>query len=828
MSRLPLWLKLAWLGARAPELHVLFAALVIAAAAISTVGAFADRVRGALDRESGQLLAADLAVIADHPIPPAVVEAARKRGLTTVDLVAFPSMLVHGDTVQLAEIKAVSPGYPLRGALRIASTPIAADVQATGIPPAGELWAEPSLLARLGAKIGDTVQVGSSSLRIAAVLRREPDSAFELFNIAPHALLAIADIPATGLIQPGSRVSYRLLASGPAAALEAFRNAISGTLGRGERIEGIRDARPEVRATLERSDRFLGLAAVLAVVLSAVAVGVSTRRFVQRQYDPCAVMRCMGATQGRLLRLYLARFALLALAGSIAGCTVGYVAQHVLASSLATLYTVELPPAGWTPAMQAVLAVCSLLFGFALPPLLTLRDVPTLRVLRRDLGPPSATSWAGYLIGFASLCGLIVWRAGEWRLAAYVLGGLAGALVVAALLALALLALAGGLRARTAGTWRYGIAAMRRRAGTSVAQTVALALGLMALLLLTFVRGDLLSSWQSRLPPDAPNRFVINIQPDQVEAVRAFFASRRVVEPELYPMVRGRLVAIRDAPVDVQRYDDVRTRRLAEREFNLSWARTLRADNVVTAGQFSGRAEKPGFSVEEGIAQRLGIAVGDRLTFDVAGTPVSATVTSLRKLDWDSFKVNFFVVASPGLLDAATTSYITSFHLPIGQEKLIDELVRRFDNLTVVDAAAIVRQVQEMTAQVARALEFVFLFSLGSGIVVLFAAMIATQDERLRETALLRTLGARGRQILGSQVAEFVALGTIAGLVGSTGAVGIGYVVATRVLAVGFRFDPLVPLVGIVGGIAAIVLTGLATTRSLLRIAPLEALRRFV
>jgi putative ABC transport system permease protein len=829
VSRRPLWWRMLRRDFRAGELRVLVLALVIAVTGVSTVGFFSDRVAAALEAESSALLAGDLALLSDHPSSPAFAEEALRRRLEVARTVAFPSMLLHGERTQLAEVKWVAPGYPLRGVMATAPDTTSEATSAAGVPERGELWVEASLLARLGVRPGDRVQLGDGTFRIGKVLKREPDVAFNFFNIAPHAVARIDDLDATGLVQPASRISYRVLFAGRPADVESFRRWAETRVGRGERLEGVRDARPEVRATLDRAGRFLGLAALMSVLLAAVAVSLATRRYIERHYDGCAVMRCLGATQATLLRLYLAQFAVLAIAGGLAGVAVGYLAQAVLGSWLSGLAGVSLPAPGVVAALQGLLAGAILLFGFAAPPLLRLRGVPALRVLRRDLDAPGGGDALAYAVGIGALVALAFWRAGDARLGAYVVASVAVALLVAAGSAAGLLALAARARSRLGGSVRYGLAAMRRRPASSIAQIVALSLGIMALLLLTLVRSDLMTSWRTRLPADAPNRFVINIQPDQVEDFRAFFAQRGWKPPEILPMVRGRLTRIGDHAVSAGDYPDLRLKRLVEREFNLSWAAEPRPDNEIVAGRWwsAGPAREPEFSVEQGIARDFDLHVGDRLTFDVAGTPVSARISNLRKLDWDSFRVNFFVIASPGTLDSLPASFITSFHLAAGGEPEVDALVKRFPNLTVIDAGAIVHQIQEITAQVARAIEFVFLFSLLAGLAVLYAAIAATQDERRHESAVMRTLGARTAQLVRGQLAEFAALGLLAGAVASVAAMAAGYWISVRVLSVPYRLDPWIPLLGMGGGVFGVGLAGYLGTRAVARVAPIAALRRY-
>ncbi|MBL8510545.1 MAG: FtsX-like permease family protein, partial [Betaproteobacteria bacterium] len=717
MKKLSLALRLLRRNAQSAEARVLFFALFIAVASITTVSFFADRVALALNQQANELIAADVVVITDKPTPDRYRDEAVRLKLKTVESISFPSMVAGdvdlGQGVNLADLKAVSDGFPLRGKLRIADQPGQVDRVAESIPAPGTVWVPEVLLARLNMQVGDTLRVGALKLRIAAVLTKEPDSVLDYFGIAPRVLLNQQDVAATRLIQVGSRVTYRLMLAGERQAIGEYAEAFKGTLSRGERLETVRDSRSEVRVALERAQRFLGLAALLSVVLASVAVALAARRFSRKQLDGAAVMRCLGATEADIFLLNVWQFVALGLIACLLGVAAGFVAQTGLAAILGQFFTVALPAPSWVPAAQGTAIGLVLLLGFTLPPLLSLRKVPTLRVLRRDLDPFDGAATLAYVLGFITLASLIVWRAGDVRLGLYAVAGFVVALGAFALAGWLLIRIAAKLRGATSGSWRYGIANMSRHAGGSLVQIMSLGLGIMAVLMLTLVRSDLISQWQGSLKADMPNRFLINVQGDQLEAVRAYFAERGMTTPDLYPMVRGRLVAINDKKVIPAAYPDEPTKRLSEREFNLSWATRLQADNKIVFGDFwkEGDTTKQ-FSVEESIAKSLNIKVGDSLTYDIAGSRFSAAVTSIRKVEWDSFKPNFYVIASPGVLDSYPASYITSFHLAPGNEKLVNGLVQRFPNLSVIDMTAIMNQVRTITDQVANAVSYVFIFAL--------------------------------------------------------------------------------------------------------------------
>lgn len=817
--------RLLWRDGRAGELHLIGAAVVIAVAAVTTVGFFTDRVHQALNRQANQLLGGDLVLVADRPLPLEFERAAFRLDLATTRTMRFLSMARRGEKNLLTDIKAVSKGYPLRGEVRVADGLYGPDRAAREPPAPGTVWIDERLATGLGVAAGEQIGLGEISLRVAAILTQDPDSVIGFLNAAPRLLMNGADVGATGLVQPASRIRYRLQIAGEDARIGAFRAWAAGRLPPGSRLEGIGDARPEIRAALERAEKFLGLAALVSVVLAAVAISLAARRFLQRHLDGCAMMRCLGATQGALVRLHLVHFALLGCIAAGLGGAIGGLAQQGLAYSLGTLIAVTLPAPSWLPALQGAAAGLLLLLGFAMPPLAGLGHVSTLRVLRRELGAPRGMGLASYSAGAAVIAGLIFWKAADAWLGAYVLGVFSAAMIAAGALVWVLLKLMAGVRGGV--TWRFGVANLRRRTLGSIIQVVALALGIMALLTLTLVRSGLLAAWKDSLAPDAPNRFIINIQPDQLEPMNRFFAARGIALPRVFPMVRGRLVALNGRRVSPGDYADERARRLVDREFNLSWATGLQADNRIVAGRWWGEeaARKNQFSIERGIAETLGIKLGDVLTYDVAGSTVEAVVTSLRKVDWDTFNVNFFVIAPPGLLEGFPASHITSFHLPAGRAGVLDALVKEFPNFLVIDVAQVMTQVRRIMDQVARAVQFVFLFTLAAGVIVLYAAIAATLDERLFQATIMRTLGASRAQLARANLAEFAVIGAFAGTVAAAGASVLSAVLARKFLNLSYAPGFEVWITGVACGSLGVALAGYLGARKVVNVAPLQVLR---
>jgi putative ABC transport system permease protein len=817
---------------RAGELRFLLIALIVAVAALSSVGFFVDRMRNGLNRDAHQLLGADLVIRADQPINAAWRKEAERRRLTLAETIVFPSMAGAGEgdqaTAQLASIKAVSPGYPLRGNLKLAQAD-GTDVVTRDIPAAGTVWVDANLLSAQNLAVGSPLKLGDKVFTIARVIAAEPDRGASFMNFAPRVMLSIADLASTGLVQNGSRVSYRLLVAGPPAEANAFQRWIEQHIERdnikGVRLESLETGRPEMRATLDRAEQFLSLVGLLSAMLAAVAVAMAARRFMLRHVDACAMLRCLGLTQNQVTSLYLIEFLLIGLAGSLIGALAGFAAHFVLLEWLGRLVTNDLPPASFLPALQAVATGLVLLVGFAIPPILQLRNVPHNRVIRREQDAPQPMTLATYGLGLLAFVGLLLWQAGNLRLglltAAGFLGGFAAFALVGWLGLKSLRALRGTIDHPS---WRFAVTALQRRPGASVVQIVALALGLMALLLLTVIRGDLVDAWRQSTPPDAPNQFMLNIQPDQKADIEKNLTRNGIAAPTLYPMIRGRLIRINDTPVTGETYVEDRARRLVDREFNLSTMRELPPQNVITAGRWYDDS-KPEASVEEGLAKTLNLKLGDRLMFDIGGQSVEAPVTSFRKLEWGSMRVNFFVILNPKTMADMPQTWITAFKLPPGKNGVVNSLVRDFPNLTVVDIGSVVKQIQGVIDQVVSAVEFLFLFTLASGLLVLYAALVGSQDERMREAGLLRALGATRKQLSQAQWIEFMLIGGLAGALAATGAAAVGWALARYVFKFEWSFSPIVWLAGLAVGAACAFIGGWIGLRNVLNQPPLQTLR---
>lgn len=812
---------------RDPDLRILTFAILIAVAAVSAVSFFTDRIQQLINLQAAELLAADLKITSPDPLPDRFLQKAEDMSLNTAQFMTFPTVALHQGRTTLAQVKAVNAGYPLRGQLTVAQRAFGPETTTTAVPPLGKIWVETRLLNELKLTVGNHLNIGYLSLEIERVLTLEPDRSGQLFQLTPRILMNLADVDKTGLITLGSRVNYHLLLAGEATNIKQYRQWASTQLAPGQSLKGIEGAQPALRAALKRAQQFLGLAAMIAVVLAGAAVAVAARHFSQKQADASAIMRCLGAKSTFILQIYLWRLLLIGLLASGLGCLLGWVAQWGLAQLL-TFSNIALPLPSGMPVLLGFAVGLVTLMGFALPPVLRIQQVPPLRVLRQELGTVPPRVWQIILLAGLTMAILIFWQAGEPILGTWMLGGITGTLLLLGLTGYGVIWALKQLKWQGGLGWRFGLMQLTRRAQTSSLQLAALGLGMMVLLLLAIVRVDLINAWQQQVSPGTPNYFLLNIQPVDVPAMKDFLEQRALKHSGFFPLAVGRFVAINDTPLKPENYTDPRARRLATRTFHLSSATDLPADNQVVAGEFNHAQAEKELSVEKGFANSLKINLGDKLHFQIGGQTVSGEVTSLRTLQWDSFNVNFFVLASPDLTANIPKMFITSFHLPVDEtyRDLIPQLVQTFPSVTVVDIHALLRQVRTIIERATLAVEYVFGFTLLAGLMVLYAAMTASHEERLHEGAILRVLGAKRRQILASLWTEFLILGGLAGLLAAMTANALGYGLAVFVFELPYQFNLQIWLWGIIGGALGISLAGILGTQMILNHPPLKVLRR--
>ncbi|WP_410499163.1 ABC transporter permease [Chitinibacter sp. S2-10] len=795
------WILLCQLSLRlfrssmiAGEYKTLLLALVIAIASLSAVGSLTERVQLLLLGQTNQLQAADLVLIADHEIEPRWQQLAQQTGLQVASSATFPSMVSFGEQTTLASVKAVSAAYPLRGKLLLLNPvtlkPEVAQPQTSNIAlplKPGEVLIDPRLQALLKVKVGERVQLGQLALTVRGIIDREPDAAFDFASLQARLIISEADLPRSGLIGFGSRVKYRLMVAGSDSSLSRWQSQVVDQLARGERLENIRESRPELKQAIDRAEQFLRLAALLAGVLAAVAIVLAARRFALRHFDTVALLRTFGASQRKVRALLLGQLLLLVFFAALLGGALAWLAQTILVYLIADQLPAPLPGGTLLPWAWASLLGLVLLLGTAGPVLLNLAKTPPLRVLRRELTLDINWLWQ-YGITLLAFGGILLQITMDLKLAAIVGWGIVLALaLVAALSWLLLKSLQAVFRQ---GAAKIALRQMLRQRGLLLAQLAALTLGLCGLWLLTVVQNDLLSAWRQQVPSDAPNFFAVNLQPEQQAMFTAQFVQAGLPAPKIQPMIRGRWVLQNGRAVIPKSFAEPRAQRLAEREFNLSWGEDERADNLRVAG-LPLRADQPGWSVESGLAEQLGIKIGDTLTFDIAGTQLSAPVVNLRKVNWGSFRANFFVVGSAAMMREQPGSLISSFYLPptlLGvksnqpprgesNQQFIPDLVHALPNVTVIDVRQVLAQVESVISLASAALRLVFVMCMLAGLTVLLAALDTNEAERRHEAALMRALGASTRRIAQIWWLESLLLGAVAGLMaGAIAALGAWYI----------------------------------------------------
>ncbi|ATH14091.1 ABC transporter permease [Delftia acidovorans] len=827
-----------WRDLRAGELRLLIVAVMLAVAALSSVGFFADRLQAGLQRDARQLLGGDVVVVGDNPTAPAFAERARAEGLQALETSSFPTMArasdAQGGMSRLVALKSVPEGYPLRGSLRVADAPGAADRATREIPARGEAWVDAPLLESLGIGVGDMLLLGDAQLRVARIISIEPDRGAGFMNFAPRVMITSADLAATGLVQPASRITYRLAVAGAGdgseAAVQRYRvwaeQQAKAAGVHGVRVESLDSGRPEMRQTLDRAEKFLSLVALLAALLSAVAVALAARGFANSHLDASAMLRVLGQSQRRIAGAYTVEFVLVGLASSAAGVLLGWAIHHVFVLLLAGLVETALPAPGLWPAAFGVGMGLTLLLAFGLPPVLQLARVPPLRVMRRDLGALKPASVVVLAVGVAGFAALLLAASRDIKLGLIAVGGFAVAvLLFAALGWLAVQVLRRLVHESTAPRWL--VLATRQiaaRPAYAVVQISSLAVGLLALMLLVLLRTDLIGSWRQATPANAPNRFVINVQPEQADGFRAALDKAGVTSYDWFPMIRGRLVTVNGKPVSPDDFSEDRAKRLVDREFNLSTTAQAPAHNLITAGTWTPGA-KGEISVEDGIAETLGLKLGDTLGFDVGGVPSEARITSLRKVDWGSMRANFFVIYPVDHLDDVAVSYLAAYRAP-DVAGFDNALVREFPNITNVDLSTTLAQVQRVLDQVIRAVEFLFGFTLAAGLVVLFAAVTATREERAREYAIMRAVGAQARLLAQVQRAELAGVGLLAGFLASCAAGAVGWALARWVFEFNWTVPWWAPLAGAVAGALLAWIAGWWALREVLRRPVMDTLRQ--
>ncbi|MEX1166892.1 MAG: FtsX-like permease family protein, partial [Hydrogenophaga sp.] len=813
-SQAPSFWRIGWRSLtrdwRAGELRLLLLAVTLAVAALTSVGFFADRLQGGLSRDAKALIGGDAVLSSDNAMPAAFIDRAQQEGLRTTQTLSFPTMGRApdglGGAAKLVALKVVDAGYPLRGTLRVSEGPNAVGSPTREIPAPGTAWVDASLLVALDLNIGQPLMLGDTQLTLTRIIVAEPDRGAGFMTFSPRVMINQADLAATALVQPASRLNYRLVVAGDnLAAVKRYVDwaevEVEKPGVRGMRLESLDGGQPAMQQTLARAEKFLNLVALLAALLSAVAVAIAARGFAQRHLDDCAMMRVLGLSQSTMTRAYTLEFVLVGLGASALGVVLGFGLHYVFVLLLAGLVESALPAATAWPVLLGLGMGLTLMLAFGLPPVLQLAQVPPLRVIRRDVGQLKPATLAVLGLGVAGFAALLLAASRDLTLGLIAVGGFAAAVAVFALISWgAVKLLRKSVNEATAP--RALVLATRQlsaRPAYAVVQISSLAVGLLALVLLVLLRTDLIASWRNATPPDAPNRFVINVQPDQGENFQKTLSESGVNKFDWYPMIRGRLISVNGKAITSEGYSAERAKRLVDREFNLSHSAERPDKNDVVQGQWVNN-EADALSVEEGLAEELGLKLGDRLGFDIAGQVKEGRITTLRKVDWGSMRVNFFVLFPLAEMTDVPATYISAFRAPEANKQFDNQLVRQFPNITNVDMSQTIAQVQRVLGQVIRAVEFLFAFALAAGLIVLLATITATRGEREREFAVLRAVGAGSQLLRNVQRIELLGVGALAGFLASAVAMAVGWALAKYAFQFAWQPSLWVPLLGSAAG----------------------------
>lgn len=827
-ARLGLWLLRR--ERASGEWRVLLLALIIGVGSVSTTGFLGDRLKRAMSEQGASFLGADLLVTSPRPIenwPDLAVtkSAGTASPLARSQALEFPSMLAKGDAFQLATLRAVDASYPLRGSVRIADRPFAAGTARPAQPPPGMIYVAPDLLPLLSAKVGDRVQIGEARFTIAGIVAEEPGQLGGVFGLAPRVFMRADEVAKTRVLQPGSRVTYLYQFAGDPAQLTAFSAALKSRLDSTQRLIGSREGVETLRGAFANADRYIQLTALISLLLSVAAIAIAAHRHALRHYDQAALLRCFGATTAQLRTLYAVQLLTLGLLGSLIGVAIGALMQQALALLVLPDAVTRLPSLGFAPVGAAVFSGLLALAGASLPALMRLVRVPPLRVLRRDLPPLPVAAWLSAAISGSALLLLIAWYAGNARLIGVFVGALAGLIVVLALLARLALAAGRGVQKMSHGPVRFGLAQLLRHRFDSTLQLGAFTLALFLVALLTLVRSDLIAGWRQQLPPDAPNYFLINIAPAQQQSVAAYLSQHHLKASALYPMVRGRLTTKNDVPIASTLPPEARDANSLRRELNLTWTATLPANNAVLAGHWHGDRRVAEISVESGMAERLHLALGDRLGFRVGDQTLAARITSIRSVKWDSMQPNFFVIFAPGQLDALPASSIASLYVPPDAASVLPSFIKMFPGITVLALDRLIANLEAVFAQIIGAIQLLLGFLLAAGMAVVIATLLASLDARQQEAVLLRTLGAQRAYLAKSLWSEFLALGLLAGLLASACAEIAMALIAQRLFELPLRLHPWLWLALPVAGALLVGMSGWLTTRHITRVPPMQSIR---
>lgn len=751
---------------KAGKMTVILLALILAVTSATIISVFSQRLNSAMLNKSTELLGADLRLKSREAIAGDWYQQAQALGLQTATTLEFPSVVLFNDDMALAAVKAVDNGYPLKGTLTTANSVAGQDKG----PQQGQIWLESRLLALLNAQIGDEVEVGAIKLKVAEVITHESDRSGNFYSLSPRLMMHLDDVAAAKLVQPGSRVSWRMLMAGDALALTQFQQQIEPLLLSHQKFESLTDNNQALAESLKKARSYLSLAAMLAIILAGIAIAMAAQDYARQHFDSSALLRTLGASRSYVTRLYLYQLVYLSLIATALGLLLGYFGQQILSGILASTFSQTLPAANLSAWFIASLTAPITLLGFALPPLLQLGRVSPLRVLRRELEPMAWNSWAIYGLGLLMMATLSYWFSQNLIMTVIViLAGFITLLVLLFFLQFILYLLNRFMPlAKMSLSLRFAWMQINRDRYRTSIQVLAFGLTMMVMLIIAIVRNDLLQDWQNSLPQDSANFFAMNIQNYEVEEYQQTLTAAGFTTSKAYPMVPGRLTTINGTAV---KDDPVYEKDPAlQRDLVLSGGEDLPTGNDIVKGQWFNENDTLSVSLAESLATRLQLDLGDRLEFDVAGQKVKVTISSLRKVDWGSLKPNFYVLFSADVVEQLPLNYLTSFYVPEELNASLTQVIREYPGITLLDMSQVLVQVQSILAQVTLAIEYLLILVLIAGFLVLLAALRSSLDERLQQGAVLRTLGAKRQQLRKMQWFEFLLIGALAGIIATAGA----------------------------------------------------------
>jgi putative ABC transport system permease protein len=812
MNLLRIW-RQSW---RIAELRLLFLALVISVTAVTSVNFFTDRTERSMTMQATKLLGADLIIKSSRPLDKAYLAQAQAQGLQQAEMVSFRSMVSVGDSLKLAQVKAVTPSFPLRGSVETNTTLLRdGDKDSLDNLGSGQIWAAPALFSSLNVKPGSEVRIGRSLFKLSKALIKTPDQGSNVFQFSPPVLMPLADLPQTGLLTPGSRASFSYLFAGTEDQVNTMSDWLKEQLKTGERLETLNDGAPAVNTALQRAQRFLNTAALLSVILAGAAIALTSYSFSRHETHTVAVLKTMGASRRRILYRYMSQLFLTATAAALLGIFIGYLIQSTVAFFLRDMLQQELPTTSIIPAITGLLTAWIMVLSFSAPQLLQLVNTAPVQIFQKQ----SATRgklWKFLLVTIlAGIFALMFMQTRDLKLSLFIFIGVLAAVVIFWLVATLLLS----LLKRFSRNSQYTLRSLSNAGQRLQLLIVVFGIGLFSLLLLTALQSDLLERWQNSIPEKAPNHFLINIQPNEVKDLESYLSSNQI-NPTLYPLIRGRLVEIKGNPVTPDDYESPRSKRLLQREFNLSSVKDLPVANIMLEGEWFKETDTTGFSVEESVMERFELSIGDSLTFDIGGQKVTQRITSTRRVNWDNLTPNFFVLVAHGSVDTLPQTLITSLYVPPEDSKLIPELVKKHPSVSAIDITAIMMQIKDLISKAAMAIQAIFGFTLIAGIIVLFAALQSQKAERRRELAILKTIGASRKQLKKTILLEFALVGGISGLLAGTFAMISSNIAAYSLFDLEPTFNAYLIILGVISGALLVGIAGYINLRPLLQVAP--------